>query len=69
MVTSVSMAELNYNVEEPSWLMLSPIADLFQKPGDKDRFYHGGNSLQERVIPVITYKKKKTNLFVDEGRF
>ena len=69
LVTSVSMAELNYNVDEPSWLMLSPTADLFQKPGDKDRFYHGGNSLQERVIPVITYKKKKTNLFVDEEDF
>jgi hypothetical protein len=69
LVKSVSMAELNYNVDDSSWLLFSPTADLFQKPGNKDRFYHGGNSLQERVIPVISYKKKKSSLLADDEDF
>jgi hypothetical protein len=66
LVTSVSLTELCYQVEEPSWLLLSPTGDLFQKPESACRFYHGGNSLQERVIPVITYNKKKAKSYIDE---
>ena len=56
--TSVGFSELNYQAETDSSFLVFPMTgDLFHKPGNKDKFYHGGNSLQERTVPVLTYKK------------
>lgn len=63
-VTSVSLSQLNYQPSEkaladlPGWLIFAPSGDLFNEPGSRDRFYHGGNSLQERVIPIIVLRTK-----------
>ncbi|MGK5091072.1 BREX-6 system phosphatase PglZ [Deltaproteobacteria bacterium TL4] len=67
--TSVSLSALDYQQVEGNWLIFPPNGDLFQKPGDKDRFYHGGNSLQERVIPVLVYSKTKVSQVEDGCKF
>jgi len=61
--TSVSFSELGYQSDnDASYLTFSPSGDLFQKPGNNDCFYHGGNSLQERIIPVLTYFKSNPTI-------
>ncbi|GAB5545238.1 MAG: PglZ domain-containing protein [Sandaracinaceae bacterium] len=52
-VVSVPLAELGYEGVE-GHLYLARSTAQFDVGGRKKRFVHGGNSLQERVIPVLT---------------
>jgi hypothetical protein len=65
--TSVSFSELGYESDsDQNYLTFSTIGDLFQAPSNNDFYYHGGNSLQERVIPVLTYFKNNPTIAGDE---
>ncbi len=49
----VSLTALNYEGQE-GYLLFRRDTALFANPGRGESFVHGGNSLQERVIPVLT---------------
>ncbi|MCP4687358.1 MAG: PglZ domain-containing protein, partial [Desulfobacterales bacterium] len=70
-VVSASFSELNYaddGAEGGASHLVFPVnGDLFHAPGDKDRFYHGGNSPQERITPVVIYKKARAPRYDDSA--
>ncbi len=50
----VSLADLGYDDTERSFLMFPASTSVFDTGTRGSSFVHGGNSLQERVIPVLT---------------
>jgi len=52
-VLEVRLSALEYDVEEDLYLVLRPDTALWQTKSKVAPFVHGGNSLQERVIPVL----------------
>ncbi|MDQ3262059.1 MAG: BREX-6 system phosphatase PglZ, partial [Myxococcota bacterium] len=55
---SVSLASLGYE-DEPGYLVFREDLLEFRAGGTPGSFTHGGNSLQERVIPVLTLTRKR----------
>lgn len=49
----VALADLNY-VDQPGYVMFPETTAVFDTGRRSARFVHGGNSLQERLIPVLT---------------
>ena len=49
----VALADLNY-VDQPGYVMFPESTAVFDTGRRTARFVHGGNSLQERLIPVLT---------------
>jgi len=52
-VLEVQLSALDYDVDEDLYLVLRPDTALWQTKDKIAPFVHGGNSLQERVIPVL----------------
>lgn len=49
----VALSDLNY-VDQPGYVMFPETTAVFDTGRRTARFVHGGNSLQERLIPVLT---------------
>ena len=47
------LSALDYDVDEDQFLVFRPDTALWQTKDTVAPFVHGGNSLQERVIPVL----------------
>ena len=63
-MTSVSLRSLNYDGKE-GFLLFRRDTAVFDTGKSDATFGHGGNSLQERVIPVLTVSHKISPSFVD----
>lgn len=57
---SVALSDLGYDGQE-AWLVLPEDTRVFDVPGKAPTFVHGGNSLQERVIPVLTVEHRQAS--------
>ncbi|AUX22407.1 alkaline phosphatase [Sorangium cellulosum] len=57
-VLEIRLSALEYDVEEDLHLVLRPDTALWQTKGKIAPFAHGGNSLQERVIPVLVLDRQ-----------
>ena len=57
-VLEVRLSDLEYDVEEDLYLVLRPDTALWQTTNKVPPFVHGGNSLQERVIPVLVLERQ-----------
>ncbi|WP_437737382.1 BREX-6 system phosphatase PglZ [Sorangium sp. So ce1335] len=57
-VLEVRLSALDYDVEQDLYLVLRPDTALWQTKGKIAPFVHGGNSLQERVIPVLVLDRQ-----------
>ncbi|WP_437310917.1 BREX-6 system phosphatase PglZ [Sorangium sp. So ce388] len=57
-VIEVRLSALEYDVEEDLFLVLRPDTALWQTKDKIAPFVHGGNSLQERVIPVLVLDRQ-----------
>ncbi len=56
-VLEVRLSALDYDVETDQYLVFRPDTALWQTQDLVAPFVHGGNSLQERVIPVLTIER------------
>ncbi|WP_437553169.1 BREX-6 system phosphatase PglZ [Sorangium sp. So ce367] len=57
-VLEIRLSALEYDVEEDRYLVLRPDTALWQTKEKIAPFVHGGNSLQERVIPVLVLDRQ-----------
>lgn len=57
-VLEVRLSALEYDVEQDLYLVLRPDTALWQTRNRIEPFAHGGNSLQERVIPVLVLERQ-----------
>lgn len=53
----VSLSDLDYDVDSEAYLVFRRDTAIWRVTGKIAPFVHGGNSLQERVIPVLTLEK------------
>ncbi len=56
-VLEVKLSALEYEVEEDQYLVLRPDTAVWKTKRKMLPFVHGGNSLQERVIPVLVLER------------
>jgi hypothetical protein len=56
-VLEVTLSSLEYDVEQDQYLVFRPDTAFFDTPAKLLPFVHGGNSLQERVIPVLVIER------------
>lgn len=56
-VLEVRLSKLDYDVEQDLYLVLAADTSLWKTRDDVAPFVHGGNSLQERVIPVLQVER------------
>lgn len=57
-VLEVRLSDLEYDVAEDPYLVFRPDTALWQTQTKVAPFVHGGNSLQERVIPVLVVERQ-----------
>jgi len=57
-VLEVRLSALEYDVDQDLYLVLRPDTALWQTRSRIEPFVHGGNSLQERVIPVLRLERQ-----------
>jgi hypothetical protein len=56
-VLEVRLSALDYDVDDDRYLVFAPDTALWKKQDGIAPFVHGGNSLQERVIPVLQLER------------
>lgn len=56
-VLEVKLSALDYDVEQDPYLVLRPDTAVWKTQNKVAPFVHGGNSLQERVIPVLVLER------------
>ncbi|MDQ2642182.1 MAG: BREX-6 system phosphatase PglZ [Myxococcota bacterium] len=56
-VLEVKLSALEYDVEQDQYLVLRPDTAVWKTKHKIPPFVHGGNSLQERVIPVLVLER------------
>ncbi len=56
---TVPLATLNYGVAKERYLLFREDTAVWETPRSGAPFVHGGNSLQERVIPVLVVRKQR----------
>lgn len=56
---TVSLSDLGYQTDEPGYLIFRDDTQVNVTRATDSRFVHGGNTLQERVIPVLVLKRKR----------
>jgi len=56
-VLEVKLSTLEYDVEQDQYLVLRPDTAVWKTKNRMPPFVHGGNSLQERVIPVLVLER------------
>lgn len=54
----IPLSALDYETEQPGYLVFRRDTAMWSVPNADAQFAHGGNSLQERVIPVLTLEKR-----------
>jgi hypothetical protein len=54
----IPLTQLNYQIDEERHLMMPEDASVFDSMSPVQNYAHGGNTLQERVIPVLTLRHK-----------
>jgi hypothetical protein len=57
-VLELSLAALDYETESPGYLVFREDTALWDAGTGRSPFVHGGNSLQERVIPVLLLERQ-----------
>jgi hypothetical protein len=53
----LKLSALEYDVEQDHYLVLRPDTAVFKTKTQMPPFVHGGNSLQERVVPVLVLER------------
>jgi hypothetical protein len=56
-VLELKLSALEYDVEQDQYLVLRPDTAVYKTKNKMPPFVHGGNSLQERVIPVLVLER------------
>jgi hypothetical protein len=56
-VLELKLSALEYDVEQDQYLVLRPDTAVWKTKNKMPPFVHGGNSLQERVIPVLVLER------------
>jgi hypothetical protein len=56
-VLELRLSTLEYDVEQDQYLVLRPDTAVWKTKNKMPPFVHGGNSLQERVIPVLVLER------------
>jgi hypothetical protein len=57
-MVAVSLAKLGYE-NAPGYLLLREDTAVYETANARAPFVHGGNSLQERVVPVLVVKRRR----------